>query len=36
LQSALTRRLAEVGFDSRYQLTSEGSIIEDLIDALAG
>lgn len=36
LQSALTRRLAEVGFDPEYELTNEGTIIEDLINALAG
>lgn len=32
LQSALTDRLARVGFDANYDLTKEGSTLEDLID----
>ncbi|PFG16851.1 hypothetical protein ATK74_1406 [Propionicimonas paludicola] len=36
LRSALTLRLAAVGFDSSYALTAEGRLVEYLIDALAG
>jgi hypothetical protein len=31
-----TERLAQVGFDSGYQLTAEGLELEDLIDRLTG
>lgn len=36
LQSALTERLARAGFDPEYNLTDEGAMLENLIDALAG
>ena len=35
LASALTERLAEVGFDSQYSLTPEGVMIDSLIEVLA-
>ena len=31
-QSALTERLASVGFDASYNLTPEGMVLEELID----
>jgi hypothetical protein len=31
-RAAFTDRLAEVGFDGEYNLTSEGKMLEDLID----
>lgn len=30
----LTERLAQVGFDGEYKLTSEGSMLEGIIDSL--
>lgn len=35
-RSAFTERLAEVGFDDRYELTEEGRLLEDLLDAFMG
>ncbi len=35
-QSAFTDRLAQAGFDSNYELTEEGVLLEDLIDAFSG
>jgi len=32
LRSAFTDRLAKVGFDANYELTSEGRMLEELID----
>lgn len=32
-RSAFTDRLAEVGFDPDYELTNEGVVLEELIDA---
>lgn len=34
VREALTEELARVGFDSDYELTAEGRLIEGLIDAL--
>ncbi|WP_428149841.1 hypothetical protein [Brevundimonas sp.] len=34
VRDALTTELATVGFDPEYELTAEGRLIEDLIDAL--
>lgn len=34
LRNALTEHLASVGFDRSYELTSEGRVLEELIDAL--
>lgn len=34
LGDRLTLRLAEVGFDEKYELTEEGKLIESLIDKL--
>lgn len=34
VREALTEELARVGFDPDYELTSEGRLIEGLIDAL--
>jgi hypothetical protein len=34
LRSILTERLAMIGFDASYNLTAEGSILEQLIDKL--
>lgn len=31
-RSAMTERLAKVGFDDNYEPTSEGSLLEELID----
>jgi hypothetical protein len=36
VQSALTDRLGQVGFDADYDLTEEGAMLENLIDAFAG
>lgn len=33
VRSALTDRLAQVGFDPSYELTGEGAVLEELIDA---
>jgi len=35
MQSALTDRLGEAGFDAAYDLTEEGEMLEELIDAFA-
>jgi hypothetical protein len=35
LQSALTDRLGQAGFDADYDVTDEGAMLEDLIDAFA-
>lgn len=35
LQSALTDRLGQAGFDANYDLTDEGAMLEDLIDAFS-
>ncbi len=35
LRTALTERLAEVGFDNDYEPTGEGMVLEQLIDALS-
>ncbi|WP_346927543.1 hypothetical protein [uncultured Arthrobacter sp.] len=35
LESALTERLGQVGFDARYEVTDEGAFLEDLIDAFS-
>jgi hypothetical protein len=35
-QSAFTERLANVGFDADYNLTDEGTTLEDLIDVFDG
>jgi hypothetical protein len=35
-RSAFTERLAQVGFDSTYELTGEGALLEELIDAFFG
>lgn len=32
-RSAFTERLARVGFDPGYELTGEGAVLEELIDA---
>ncbi len=34
-QSAFTERLAQVGFDSDYDVTEEGAVLEGLIDAFS-
>jgi len=36
LQSVFTERLAKVGFDTDYNLTDEGAILEELIDVFGG
>jgi hypothetical protein len=36
MRDALTRELAERGFDEQYELTEYGVALEGLIDALAG
>jgi hypothetical protein len=35
-RSAFTDRLAQAGFDRDYELTAEGAILEELIDAFFG
>ena len=35
-RSALTERLAQVGFDRDYKPTGEGAMLEDLIDVFEG
>jgi hypothetical protein len=35
-RSAFTERLAQVGFDPTYELTGEGAVLEELIDAFLG
>lgn len=34
-ESAFALRLAQVGFDADYELTEEGAILEEMIDAFA-
>ena len=34
IRDALTERLAQVGFDEKYEATAEGKFLEDLIDRL--
>jgi hypothetical protein len=36
IREALTERLAKVGFDSNYQPTAEGKLLEELIDRFGG
>jgi hypothetical protein len=31
-RAAFTERLAKIGFDSQYEVTSDGKLLEDLID----
>ena len=35
-RSAFTERLAGAGFDPTYELTDEGAVLEELIDAFVG
>lgn len=34
LSAVLTNRLAEIGFDPKYELTREGRVIDSIIDRL--
>jgi hypothetical protein len=34
-RAAFTERLAQVGFDSNYEVTGEGAVIEELIDVFS-
>lgn len=35
-RDGFTEKLAQVGFDSDYDLTDEGEMLEDLIDRFSG